>query len=63
MCSPMKDHLMSPRRKLGEGASLPSEGEVMDEAVTEEVLLDENMLAKGGKSFDLGGFEVSALAP
>lgn len=46
------------RRKLNEGASLPSEDDVMDEAVTEEVLLDENKLAERSQSYSLGGFEV-----
>ena len=50
------------RRKLIEGASPPSEDDGMDDTVTEEVLLDENRLAEGGKSFNLGGFEVCGLA-
>ena len=48
---------------MSEGSSLPSGDEVMDEAVAEEVLLDENVLAERSKSFDLGGFEVCDLAP
>ena len=48
---------------MSEGSSLPSGDEVMDEAVAEEVLLDENVLAEGGKTFDLSGLEVCSLVP
>ena len=33
----------------------------MDTSAAEEVLLDENVLAKGHSGFDLGGFEVLQL--
>lgn len=48
---------------MSEGSSLPSGDEVMDEAVAEEILLDENVLAEGGKTFDLSGLEVCSLVP
>ena len=48
---------------MSEGSSLPSGDEVMDEAVVEEVLLDENVLAEGGKAFGLSGLEVCSLVP
>ena len=48
---------------MSKGSSLPSGDDVMDEAVAEEVLLDENMLAAGGKAFDLSGLEVCSLIP
>ena len=48
---------------MSEGSSLPSGDDVMDEAAAEEVLLDENALAEGGKAFDLGGLEVCNLVP
>ena len=48
---------------MSEGSSLPSGDDVMGEAVAEEVLLDENVLAEGGKTFDLSGLEVCSLVP
>ena len=48
---------------MSEGSSLPSGDEVMDEAVVEEVLLDENALAEGGKALRLSGLEVCNLVP
>ena len=48
---------------MSEGSSLPSGDDVMDEEVAEEVLLDENVLAEGGKTFDLSGLEVCSSVP
>ena len=37
---------------------MPTEDDVMDRSVPEEVVLDENVLAEGHVGFSLEGFEV-----
>lgn len=57
----LTDPLMQCRRSIvGEG--VPEWDGAVDRKAAEEVLLDENLLAKGHDGFSLGGFEVCCLA-
>jgi hypothetical protein len=49
---------MKCRRMVTEEFAVPTEHDVMDRRVPEEVVLDENVLAEGHAGFSLGGFEV-----
>ncbi len=43
---------------MSEESAVPTEDDLMDMSVPEEVVLDENVLAEGHAGFSLGGFEV-----